>query len=379
MAILSRAIPDGDFSVRRGRVRPLRREMWAHWTDENSALCSLDHSVYRYTYETGQFEKLFSIPPRTNTLSGRIKDRLARSWVRRYLLPGSGIGNLTRTNDGNVVVIFDRIYWYSERKPDRLATVISCDAEPEFATPLRGGATAHGISNKVYFGEYLNGHQCDIRVFCIDVSIPSMRECWRFSRQEIKHIHAIHYDRFRSRLWICTGDLDHESNIYYTDDEFSSIKKFGGGDQSWRAIAMVFDEHGMEWGMDAGKDAPADAVNYIYRYDFRTGIRSSRVLVGNPVYSACEFADGAAVMQTTFEPGRPQNTPETAALWMRDKQGAWTNILELPYDVTKPRQGVGAYGYICLPQGISPVNRLLFTPVNCGTNSHVLYEWAGDR
>ena len=104
VAILSRAIPDGDFSVRRGRVRPLRREMWAHWTDENSALCSLDHSVYRYTYETGQFEKLFSIPPRTNTLSGRIKDRLARSWVRRYLLPGSGIGNLTRTNDGNVVV-----------------------------------------------------------------------------------------------------------------------------------------------------------------------------------------------------------------------------------------------------------------------------------
>ncbi len=201
-----------------------------------------------------------------------------------------------------------------------------------------------------------------------------MRECWRFSRQEIKHIHAIHYDRFRSRLWICTGDLDHESNIYYTDDEFSSIKKFGGGDQSWRAIAMVFDEHGMEWGMDAGKDAPADAVNYIYRYDFRTGIRSSRVLVGNPVYSACEFADGAAVMQTTFEPGRPQNTiVKQRHCGYADKQGAWTNILELPYDVTKPRQGVGAYGYICLPQGISPVNRLVFTPVNCGNNSHVLY------
>ncbi|MCA0439165.1 MAG: hypothetical protein LCH71_01580 [Proteobacteria bacterium] len=173
--------------------------------------------------------------------------------------------------------------------------------------------------------------------------------------------------------------MDHESNIYYTDDEFSSIKKFGGGDQSWRAIAMVFDEHGMEWGMDAGKDAPADAVNYIYRYDFRTGVRSSRVLVGNPVYSACEFADGTAVMQTTFEPGRPQNTPETAALWIRDKQGAWTNILELPYGVAKPRQRVGTYGYICLPQGISPVNRLVFTPVNCGNNSHVLYEWTGDR
>lgn len=290
-------------------------------------------------------------------------------------MPGPGIGNLTRTTDGDVVVIFDRVYWYSEKSRNRLASVISCDAEPEFATPLRGGIAVHEVSNKIYFGEYLNGHQRDIRIFFVDVSRPSVRECWRFSRAEIKHIHSIHYDRFRNRLWICTGDLDHESNLYYTDDEFSSVHKFGGGDQSWRAIAMLFDEHGMEWGMDAGKDASADEINYIYRYEFKTGLRSKRMLVGNPVYSACEFSDGTAVMQTTFEPGRLQETPEAAALWIRDQQGGWENLLELQYEVIKSRQGVGKYGYICLPKGKSPVNRLLFTPVNCGSKSYVLYEW----
>lgn len=364
-----------DFSVRHGQVHRLRNEMLVHWTDEYTALCSIDHSVYRYTYEGGAFQWLFKLPPRLNTWSGRFKNSLARSWFRRYLMPGSGINNLIKTSGGDVVVIFDRVYWYSEKKPDKLAAVIPSDAVPEFAPPLRGGATVHGVSNKIYFGEYLNGHQRDIRVFCVDVSASSVWECWRFSREQIKHIHSIHYDRFRSRLWVCTGDSDHESCLYYTDDEFSSVHKLGGGDQTWRAIAMLFDENGMEWGMDAGKDAPADAVNYIYRYDFNSGQRSSRKTIGNPAYSACEMADGMAVMQTSFEPGRCQETPEAAALWIRDQQGVWSNLLELPYGMTKPRQGVGKYGHIYLPQGKSPKNRLLFTPVNCRYRSYVLYEW----
>lgn len=364
-----------DFSVSQGEVRRLRSEMLVHWTDASSALCSLDHSVYRYTYEDGIFQWLFKLPPRNNTLSGRLKDRMARSWLRRYLIPGAGIDNLTKTVDGNVVIIFDRVYWYSEKKADGLATVIPCDATPEFSPPLRGGTTVHGVSNNIYFGEYLNGHQRDIRVFRVDVSGPSVQECWRFTRAQIKHIHSIHYDRFRCRLWICTGDLDHESCIYYTDDEFSSVHKFGGGDQSWRAIAMLFDEQGMEWGMDAGKDAPADALNYIYRFDFITGKRTKQIAIGNPAYSACEFVNGLAMMQTSFETGRLQNTPEVAALWIRDQQGDWSGLLELPYEITRPRHGVGRYGHIYLPQGVGPKNRLLFTPINCGNRSYVLYEW----
>lgn len=377
-------IPDKSLSadglaVTQGRVRLLRKEMLVHWTEETSALCSADHTVYLYIYETGVFRKLFTIPPKNNTLSGRMKYAMARSWIRQRLMPSSGIGNVTKTAEGDVVVIFDRVYCYSDKSHDRPVDVIHCDASPGFATPLRGGMAVHGITDNIYFGEYLNGHQRDIRIFCVNASSRSMQECWRFSRQEIKHIHAIHYDRFRSRLWICTGDLDHESNIYYTDDEFSSVHKFGGGDQSWRAIAMLFDEHGMEWGMDAGKDAPAEAVNYIYRYDFITGISSKRTLVGNPVYAACEFADGTAIMQTTYEPGRPQATPEAAALWRRDQQGDWANLLEISYGITRPRQGTGAYGYICLPQGVSPADRLLFTPINCGNGSHMLYEWTSDQ
>src|SRR5690606_8868361 len=110
----------------------------------------------------------------------------------------------------------------------------------------------HPFSQRVYYGEYLNGHYRDIRVCRVDIETHKVETCWSFPRSETKHIHAIHYDRFRNRLWICTGDRDHESSFYYTDDEFATVHHFAGGDQSWRAIAMLFDETGMEWGMDAG-------------------------------------------------------------------------------------------------------------------------------
>lgn len=357
-----------------GDIRGLRREMVVHWSDADNALCSLDHAVYRYTYATDHFEWVFKLPPKIDTWFGRWRDRLARSWLKQRLMPGPGIGDAVQLSNGDIVVIYDRVYWYSEKFTRSVAKVLDADASVPPSPPLRGGIAVHGESDRVYFGEYLNGHIRDICVFCVDTSAGRVRECWRFSRQEIKHIHAIHYDKFRRRLWICTGDLDHESNLYYTDDEFASVHKLGGGDQSWRVIAMLFDEDGMEWGMDAGKDAPADAINRIYRYDFRSCRRRELAVIGNPAYAACDFSDGTAVMQTAFEPGRPQDTPEAAALWIRDREGKWTCLLSLPYEAMN-RTGVGRYGMIYLPRGQSPAGRLLFTPVNCQGMNYVLHEW----
>jgi hypothetical protein len=241
------------------------------------------------------------------------------------------------------------------------------------ATPLRGGAAVHPLTQRVYYGEYLNGHDRDIRVCRVDVETRKVETCWSFSRSEIKHIHAIHYDRFRNRLWICTGDRDHESSFYYTDDEFATVQRFSGGDQSWRAIAVIFDETGMEWGMDAGKDAPAAAINQIYRYDFPSGQRSLLATIGNPAYAACEFTDGTAMMQTTFEPGRLQETPAEAALWFRGIDRQWRQCMSIPH-VPHARAGGSRYASILLPSGTSPSGQLLCTPLNCEPWHDVLMD-----
>ena len=162
------------------------------------------------------------------------------------------------------------------------------------------------------------------------------------------------YDRFRNRLWICTGDHDHESAFYYTDDEFSTVHRFAGGDQSWRAIALLFDESGMEWGMDAGKDAPADAVNRIYRFEFATGQRRELAVIGNPAYAACEFIDGTAVMQTTFD-------------------RVWRKAFSAPYRL-QPGEGRGLYGMLLMPGGVQPVGQVLFTPTHCSAGNRRMHS-----
>jgi hypothetical protein len=310
-----------------------------------------------------KLRKVFRLPGKSDTLQGKIKDALARSRIRQRWFPGVDISTLVQLPNRDIVIIYDQVYWYSPQHHRSEAVALAFPGQTPIAAPLRGGAAVHGKSHCVYFGEYLNGHERAIRVFRIDLTRPVVEACWSFPRDEIKHIHAIHYDPFRNRLWICTGDLDHESAFYYSDDEFASVHRFAGGDQTWRAIAVLFDETGMEWGMDAGKDAPAEAINRIFRYDFASGLHTERAVIGNPAYAACEMSDGTAIMQTTYEPGRKQDTPEAAALWHRDQQGQWQQIFASPYRFDS-RGKSGRYGFLLIPRGCIPAKCLVFTPAN---------------
>lgn len=342
------------------------------WTDAQQVWCGRDLWVYRYHYESRRLQAVFRLPRRSSSLGGRLRDALARSWIKRWLRPGLDIDTLTQLPGGDLVVLFDRVYWYSPVQHKRFAEPLAHDGiEPPLAMPLRGGLAVHPASRCAYFGEYLNGNHREIRVARADVDRRQVEVCWTFARSDIKHVHAIHYDRFRNRLWVCTGDQDHESAIWYTDDEFRTLHRFGGGDQSWRAIAMLFDESGMEWGMDAGQDAPADAINRIYRHDFTTGQRSERAVIGNPAYAACELSDGTAILQTSFEPRRQQPTPAAVSLWHRGADGVWLPLLDMPYQA-RPRDGKEPYGHLLIPQGQGPAGQLLCTPVNTARHAGCL-------
>lgn len=352
-------------------LTPVHPEMLAHWSDANGCWCTHDHWAYWFNYKTKSLRKVFRLPPNSNSLQGRVKDWVARSWLKRTLRPVPGIQSLVQLPNKDVLVIHDQIYLHSSTRHGQQAEVLQDANEPPMAAPLRGGVAVHPESQCAYFGEYLNGHDRDIRVCRVNAQARTVEACWSFARSEIKHIHAIHHDHFRNRLWICTGDKDHESSFYYTDDEFTTLHRFAGGDQSWRAIALLFDESGMEWGMDAGKDAPADAINLIYRYDFVANRRSVLATIGNPTYAACEFTDGTAMIQTTFEPGRLQDTPEEAALWFRGLDRKWRKCLSLPY-APHGRPGRSRYASILLPQGISSPDYILLTAVNCQLRNYCL-------
>ncbi len=350
-------------------VTRIGKQLVAHWSDRHSCLCSRDHWVYRYDYQSGRLSELCRLPPAHDTLAGRLKDALARSRFYQWLRPAAGLSHLVPLANGDLLMLYDRFYHYKAGQAGKQASVIAAQFSPKLATPLRGGIAVHALSQCAYYGEYLNGHSRDIRVVRVNAARQQVEVCWTFKRSEIKHVHAVHYDPFRNRLWVLTGDTDHESAIFYTDDEFVTLHQLGGGDQRWRAIAMWFSQDFVEWGMDAGQDAPADCLNKIYRYRFEDSSLTEMANVGNPVYAACTLADGQVIVATTFEPKRTQATPPTAQLWRRDLNGEWSELTSFGYQ-RSARQGISSYGMVYLPKGELPAGQLVYTPVNSQTDDY---------
>lgn len=338
--------------------------MIVHYSTDNGCYLTSDHFVYFYNYNTHKLSLECRLPPLSNDFRSRAKDFIARSWLYRRLKRSPGIWHLVKDDSGRIIVIYDRVYLFEPGQSTIfMKPLVQTIGEKNFESPMRNGCALHEKSQHIYFGEYVNDGREIIRIFKVDTNQQAISCCYEFSRQEIKHIHAIKYDPFRNRLWITTGDSDHESAFYYTDDEFKTVHFFSGGDQTWRAVGLLFDEHGIEWGMDAGKDASADQINIIYRYDFNTQKRTEIVNIGNPAYYAIQSVDGGAWLATTYEPGRPQNTPTQATLWYRNTSGEWTKSQVFDY-VPHEQSGVSKYAQLLLPGGKLPAGVVCFTPIN---------------
>lgn len=356
-------------------VRLIAKDMLVHYSTVDWCICSKDHSIYRYSYHTRQFDFIFRIPPKNSDIFGRLKDFIARSSIKQKFVKSPGIWNLTMLEQsGDMVVIYDQIYIFKSAQADKLAQVIPIDPSiRDFAQPLRGGCALHENSQHLYFGEYLNEDHQNIRVIRVDTQLNKVEVCHQFSRSEIKHIHAIRYDKFRNRLWITTGDTNEESAFYYTDDEFLTVYKFAGGDQTWRAVTLFFDADGMEWGMDAGKGVKATDINKIFRFNFNTQQRHEMAVIGNPAYFSSQSSDGSVFVATSYEPGCLQPTPRQVGLWHRDTKANWQQLLAIDFE-DQHQIGTGKFGLLLIPQGIGPAGTLLFTPINVNTGHFALYE-----
>lgn len=353
--VLSKTILDSDLVV--------------HWSDQFSCLCSQDLSIYRFDFTTQKLNFLCRLPAKDGGFKGRIRDVLARSVIVRKLRPNAGIGHIVQLANRDILVVYDRIYLCKYHPKGYQVVVVASKDFATFATPLRGGMAVHGQSQNVYFGEYLNGHSRNIRILRIDPKGLTTTCCWQFTRTEIKHVHAIHYDKYRNRLWVLTGDSDDESAFFYSDDEFQTIHKFAGGSQQWRAISLLIYPDAIEWGMDAGQDAPADCINKIYRYCFATEKLIEQATIGNPVYASAMMSDGAAIMATSFEPKRLQDTIPCAEIWYRAAGGTWESIMQFNY-LKRQRSGVSVYGMVHIPKGELPADKIIATPVNSQSDDY---------
>lgn len=292
------------------------RRMIPHYSTPEACYLSQNNLILKYCYDTEKFERVCSVGRNSGGILVILKEKLLRNSIyRTYISNNFGLNHVCVAPNSHLISIYDGLYRFDLTSAFAPAERVDDYDRLGFVSPLKSGIALDESTGDFYFGEYVNGTKRPIRICRVSNQGREVEIVYEFPLGRIQHIHGIFFDRCRHRLWITTGDRDHECAIFYTDDFFSTLNELGGGDQSWRAVSVIPTEQKLFWGMDAGKDAPENAINKVYCFDLDSGTREIVGEIGNPAYHAVQSKNGDMYLGVNFEPGRRQDTPEESAIW----------------------------------------------------------------
>ena len=179
---------------------------------------------------------------------------------------------------------------------------------------LRSGC-ALGPDGGVTFGEYIRNtdHDQPIHLYRYEPGSARLEVLRRFEPGFVRHVHGIHADPFDGSLWLVSGDLEHECRMLRSTDGFQSFDEVGGGDESWRCVAVAFTRRAVFYATDSEFQA-----NHVYRVDRASGERRSLGEIDGPVYVGRAMGEEAFFAVTAEL--CPSQVGRSATLWQVDEQ-----------------------------------------------------------
>lgn len=222
-----------------------------------------------------------------------------------------------------------------------------------------------GSNEKVFYGEYRNNSErSPISVWAANTKdLKKWSAVYTFN--DIRHIHGIFVDPIDDSIWVTTGDLDNESALWKTEDQFQTVKRIIGGSQQCRAVQLLFDRKNVFFASDAPNEH-----NYIYKMS-RSGSDVKRVTgVGGPVFFGTTV-NNTHFFSTVVEPSEI-NTSGYVELWRSDSgtdgeiestgnvTDDWYKFIQLKKDLLPMK--LFQYGQIRFPNGPGDNENLYFTP-----------------
>ena len=191
-------------------------------------------------------------------------------------------------------------------------------------------ACAVDADGNIFFGEYLaNDERGEMRVYKYKSGGDALEIIYTFPPDSIKHIHGIYFDEFTKSLFCLTGDDEKECQILQTFDEFQTVKVTGSGDETWRAVSVLFTENALFYGMDAEFRA-----NHIYKFDRETSERESLGEVSGTVFYSKKLSD--ELFFTTTAENAPSQKENVAALWNVNSEGKCVELAKFKKDFWHP-------------------------------------------
>jgi hypothetical protein len=192
-------------------------------------------------------------------------------------------------------------------------------------------ACAIDRSGDIYFGEYLtNQERGAMRIYRYSPGADSLSIAYTFPPHSIRHIHGLYFDEFTGSILCLTGDVEQECQFLRTADGFQTTEIVGQGDETWRAVSVLFTAESFFYGMDAEFRS-----NHIYKVARNIAERTSLCEVSGTVFYSKQL--GTDLFFTTTAENAPSQREMVAALWHVDDQEKCRNLISFKKDRWPPK------------------------------------------
>ncbi len=317
---------------------PKLKGFQVEWAGRDGYYLSRRDQIFRLLNIDAELERICTIPtPLLRRTAARFRpfQRLLRFLVT----------NVIPLDNGELFVTFDKTVGVI-----RNGKFITLNGLMRPCRVLRS-ACAVDRSGKVYFGEYLlNESRGEMRIYSHSPGSDSLEVVHTFPANSIRHIHGIYLDAFTDSLFCLTGDVDSECRILQTFDGFKTFKVIGEGDESWRAVSVLFKADSMLYGTDA-----EHRTNNIFRIDRATGKRTSLGDVNGTVFYSKQA--GSELFFATTAENAPSQTENVAAIYRVDEDGI-SEVAKFQKDLWPP--SLFLFGLIHFPNSNTPADELFF-------------------
>lgn len=309
------------------------------WAEPNNFILSRRHLLFHSTRPQPPFKQIATID------APLWKQALSRSRLAQRLLRFL-VTNVIPLPDGDLFVTFDKtVGIVRDGKYQALAGL-------ERPCRVLRSACAVTDTGDIYFGEYLtNNERGAMRVYRYTPGADALQIVYTFAPRSIRHIHGLYFDEFTKAIFCLTGDTDEECRMLRTADGFQTIETIGQGDETWRAVSLLFTEDAFFYGMDAEFRA-----NHIYKVERESGARTSLCEVSGTVFYSKRI--GTDLFFTTTAENAPSQREMAAALWHINEAGECRNLISFKKDRWHPK--LFMFGTIHFPCGNLLADALYF-------------------
>lgn len=337
----------------------------AHW-DSSSVILSKQESAYRYFFEDGKIEKIFSFKP-------SYQDRLSRisRYIRRLLRSDIRFG--FRFEDTLLLVRAKAIHRINISH-SRCENSISLPRgnRPLNMTIIKG---VGDFTDGLYFGEYFSNNSLD-EVHIYQVLGDQLQSVYTFPSNTINHIHNLIADPDEGCVWILVGDFGDAAAIYRATDNFQNVEKVVSGSQQFRSCVAYPYKGGLLYATDSQFED--NHVRVLERSNDGWTSRDLYPLNGSCIYGT--EMNGNYYFSTAVE---AINDGPMVSKYLRSKRGP--GIKEHVVEIVKGNMNDGftkvytqkkdslpfilfQFGNIIFPSGFNSTGRLVFTLIGTVKN-----------